>query len=519
MPLSVPKDYIISNDDIRQIFLLQESPLPLSELSRNKQFSEMASSLKLIALLSYFGQLNSLWVLSEANIEKNKLSEHARFEAHLLLCAARGCNSSEGVTCFDDIECQWVIGGNQEKLIGRVPGIGINAAAIVVKYLCMWGHSKIATNIINELDPQAANCVLTHLLSISTLFGKGIARLPRGELYDRWHSFFESTSELLSMFSKNSIYQLNQSYIYFLSGAGNHESAHALVKKYRSKNPRLYSFVQMRKALSESKIAKAIDFADKLILAKEPIHDISDHLAPFDRDVAEKALCEANSLLRGAGVDVFIISGTLLGCIREGRIFEHDKDFDFGIIGWENQFDVAQALLTSENFSLSAKNLIGHELFLLGVVHIPSGYAFDIFFFHDIGDKFKHGIQSRLGYTLHYMFSKFDLAEKDFLGQKFLIPKDYELFLDENYGKDWRTPDPYYFVKLESPALAEKSGNDFAFYIRHEMLDMLGNRANPSKGGIFIEKMKLHAQPKDQPKPAVVSAFMKKLVQFEKGGM
>jgi hypothetical protein len=517
MSVDAPEDYIITNDDINKILLLEENPLPFSELSKDNHFGATASSLKLIALLSYFGQLNSLRALFEADVEKNQLSELAGFEAHLYLCAARGYRSSEGATCFNDIQADWIIDGDQKKLTGRLQGASVIAAAIVVKYLCMWGHSAVATKVINELDPHVANCVLTHLLSISTLFGKGITRLPRGELRDRWHSFFESISKLLSIFSKKSIYHLNQNYIYFLSGAGNHEAAHALVKKYRTENPRLYSLVQMRKALSEKKVSKAIEFADRLIITKEPPDDISEQLAPFDRDVAEKALCEVNSLLRGAGIDVFIISGTLLGCVREGRIFEHDKDFDLGIIGWENQFNVAQALLSSPNFSFSAKGLKGHELFLLGVVHVPSGYSFDIFFFHDSGDKFKHGIQSRLGYTIHYMFSKFGLAEKEFLGQKFLIPDNYELFLDENYGKDWRTPDPNYFVKLESPALADKSGVNFAYSIRHEMLDMLGKRVAPEKGRIFVEKMKIHAQRKDQPKPSVVNAFLRKLVQWDEG--
>ena len=517
MSPDAPEDYIISNDDINKIRMLEENSLPFSEVLKDEHFGTSASSIKLISILAFFGQVNSLVSLSEANLKKNQLSELAGFEAYLYLSAARGIQPSERTYFFNDIQADWIIHGDQINLPVKVQGADIVATTLIIKHICMWEHSEVATKVLNKLDPHAVNCVLTHLLSISTLFGKGLKRLPHGELCKRWHSFFRSVSKLLSIFSKDTLYYLDQNYIYFLSSTELHEAAYTLVKKYRTINPRLYFFVQMRKALSEAKMSKAIKIADRLILTNEPLDDISDQIAPFNRNVAERALCEVNSLLRAAGIEVFIISGTLLGCIREGRIFEHDKDFDLGIIGWENQFDVAHALLTSTNFSFSAKNLKGHELFLLAVVHVPSGYAFDIFFFHDVGGKFKHGIQSRLGYTLHYMFSKFDLAEKDFLGQKFLIPKDYELFLDENYGKDWRHPDPDYFVKLESPALAEKSGEDFAFYIRHEMLDMLGNRAEPSKGRIFIEKMKIHAQRKDQPKPAVVNAFMKKLVQFRKG--
>lgn len=513
MPFDVPEDYIISNDDINKIRSLEESPLPFSEISKDNHFGTPASSLKLVALLSFFGQLNSLRALAEANVANNRLSELAELEASLYLCTVRGTQLSERVISFYGIDIRWVIEGDQSRLSAQLQAGDIIATAIVLKYLCMWGHSEVAHKLIKELDAHAADCILTHLLSISTLFGKGITRFPRGEFLNRWNSYFECISKVLSIFSQSSLFHLNQNYIYFLSNAGNHNAAHDLVKKYRTNNPRLYAFVQMQKALSEKKVSKAVEFADRLILAKEKADGISGKSTPFDRNVAEKALCEVNNLLRGAGVDVFIISGTLLGCIRDGRIFEHDKDFDLGVIGWEAQFTVAHALLSSANFSFSAKGLKGHELFLLSSVHVPSSYSFDIFFFHENENKFKHGIQTSTGYTIHYEFSKFDLCEREFLGESFLIPSNYQLFLDENYGENWQTPDPDYFVKLESPALMEKSGDNFAYSIRHEMIDMLGNRASPDKGRMFVEKMKLHAQPKDQPKPSVVNAFLRKLNQ------
>lgn len=516
MPSDMPEDYIISNDDINKIHSLEESPLPYSEISKDHHFGTPASSLKLVALLSFFGQLNSLRALADANVADNHLSELAQLEASLYLCTVRASQLSERVICCYGIDIRWVIEGDQSRLSAHLQGGDFIATAIVLKYLCMWGHSEVAHKLIKELDSYAADCILTHLLSISTLFGKGITRFPKGELLNRWHSYFECISKVLSIFSQSSLFHLNQNYIYFLSNAGDHNAAHDLVKKYRTNNPRLYAFVQMRKALSEKKVSKAVEFADRLILAKEQADGIIGKSTPFDRNVAEKALCEVNSLLRGAGVDVFIISGTLLGCIRDGRIFEHDKDFDLGIIGWEDQFTVAQALLSSANFSFSARGLKGHELFLLGAVHVPSGYSFDIFFFHDNGEKFEHAIQSRLGYKIRYNFSKFNLSEKEFLGEKFLIPDDYERFLDENYGKGWRVPDPNYFVKLESPALVNRTGENFAYSIRHEMLDMLGKRSSPDKGKIFVEKIKIYAQRKDYPKASIINAFLKKLVQWDK---
>ncbi|MEN8949674.1 hypothetical protein [Planktotalea arctica] len=516
MIANVAEDYIITDSDLKKLLLLEKSALPFSDVVQDHHYGTAASSLKLISLLSYFGQINSLVSLSGANLEKHQISKLAGLEVSLHLCAARGAQPSERMYEFGELQASWIISGDQIRLTESLQGTSVLATAIVVKYLCMWGHVSIAIEVISDLEPHAANCVLTHLLSISTLFGKGLKRLPHGELKDRWRSFFKCMSKILEIFSKDSLHQLNQQYIYFLSSTGHHEPAWKLVKRYRLTNPRLNFFVQMQKALDEGKISKASKFADQLILTNERLDDTGNRPAPFDRNVAEAALCEVNSLLRASGIDVFIISGTLLGCVRDGRIFEHDKDFDLGIIGWEDQFSVAQALLSSPNFWFSAKGLKGHELFLLGVVHVPSGYEFDIFFFHDHGDKFKHGIQSRRGYTIHYLFSKFELSEKEFLGQNFLIPDNYQLFLDENYGEDWRTPDPDYFVKLESPALENKSGDSFAYAIRHDMLNMLGKRSSPEKGLMYVEKMKKHAQRKDQPKPSVINAFLKKLEEWDK---
>lgn len=506
-----PEDYIISNDDIRKIRSLEKSPLPLFELSKDDLIGSPAVSLKLIALLSYFGHLHSLRALSDAKFEKNKLSEFAELEVTLYLCAVRGSQPSENMIILDGVDISWIIKGNQNELVAQIRGAGIIFVAIVLKYLCMWGHTEIAKKLISDLDPHVANCVLNHLLSISTLFGKRLTRPPEGEMLNRWNSFYESTSQIFVSLSKKDRSDFKNNYIHFLSQTGSHNNALALAKKYKSTNPLLYASVRMQKALSDKKIPMATKFADFIILTQEPARAIIDQAVPFDRNVAETALCEVNSILRGAGVDVFIISGTLLGFVRDGRILEHDKDFDLGIVGWEDQFAVAQALFLSPNFSFSPKGLKGHELFLLSAVHVPTGYSFDVFFFHENGHTFKHGIQTSSGYTIHYEFSKFNLIEKEFLGQNFLVPEDYELFLEENYGTNWRTPDPGYFVKLESPALMEKSGDNFAYSIRHEMLDMLGNRASPDKGRMFVEKMKLHAQPKDQPKPSVVNAFLRKL--------
>jgi hypothetical protein len=156
---------------------------------------------------------------------------------------------------------------------------------------------------------------------------------------------------------------------------------------------------------------------------------------------------------------------------------------------------------------------IGHRLFLLPVVDLETGYDFDIFIFHDKVDHYLHGIDNKTGYTNNFKFSKFDLIERTFLGDTFLIPDQYEKMLRENYGDDWRTPDPNYFVNIESPALLHKKGSSFSFSIRHEMLRLLEKGSKPGKGEELLRRAKAIAQPEDLPSKVVQKYFIQRLVE------
>src|SRR5690606_37477131 len=47
---------------------------------------------------------------------------------------------------------------------------------------------------------------------------------------------------------------------------------------------------------------------------------------------ARQALLDLRSDLSRADVKFFLVSGTLLGCVREGNILGHDKDIDVGVM-------------------------------------------------------------------------------------------------------------------------------------------------------------------------------------------
>jgi hypothetical protein len=200
----------------------------------------------------------------------------------------------------------------------------------------------------------------------------------------------------------------------------------------------------------------------------------------FNAELAAAILRDVNGVLRRAGLKPFIMSGTLLGYVREGGIMKHDKDFDIGIIGWDTQYTAAEALLRSKRYRIDPTRLTGHDLFCMPVMHVASNMCFDMFIYHDKGDHFLHGIDFLAGFTLHFQWSKFDLQEVQFLGDSFYAPADIDRNMAENYGLGWREPDPGYHVKLESPAIARRASHVVNFLAHLEFASAVQKRRDPA---------------------------------------
>lgn len=194
----------------------------------------------------------------------------------------------------------------------------------------------------------------------------------------------------------------------------------------------------------------------------------------FDTSAAALTLTTVNKALRSQGLKPFLISGSLLGCMRDGRIMPHDKDLDMGLIGWESQFDLAQAILGLGCFDINLKRLKGEQLFLISAIDQRTNIAVDFFMFHDKGDHYLHGIDYQYGFTQNFRFSKFDLVETEFLGESFYIPDEWSRMLSENYGQ-WQTPEPAYVVTVESPGLTDRGSLKHQLIARLELLKTILN--------------------------------------------
>lgn len=184
-----------------------------------------------------------------------------------------------------------------------------------------------------------------------------------------------------------------------------------------------------------------------------------DHGASFlSRSAA--ALRDLAVLLNEMQQKVFLVSGTLLGYVREGALLSHDKDVDVGVIGWEQQFDLFRLLWNSPLFSISPRHLSGERTHLLPVNHVPTGVAIDIFLYRRENERLVTGVEYTFGHRQRFAFTPFELEAIKFLGVDLYKPANSELNLLENFG-NWRVPDPGYISHLESPSAIDAGGLDF----------------------------------------------------------
>jgi hypothetical protein len=243
--------------------------------------------------------------------------------------------------------------------------------------------------------------------------------------------------------------------------AGNRHLAHLAAQSAFDHDPGVERRFTLAKAhVLRGDLPTAVQHMHELLLhtltagfAPEPAPELSKP-SGFNVLAAEDTLVAVNRLLRAKGLKPFLMSGTLLGYVRHGALLPHDKDIDLGLIGWEHQFTIAQALLEAGHFRIDVAQLSGQNRFLMSAHDVRNGMAVDFFLFHDKGDHYLHGIDFDMGFTQNFRFSKFDLQEVEFLDNLFYVPDNADRNLTENYG-DWRTPATSYVVTVESPALCD----------------------------------------------------------------
>lgn len=140
----------------------------------------------------------------------------------------------------------------------------------------------------------------------------------------------------------------------------------------------------------------------------------------------------------------FITSGTLLGCIREGRFLSHDDDFDLAYVSeYSDRDDIISerrriyARINEHPHYEAEEREGGHMLIKVRTE--------SLYFYFDLFTAFCQD-----GYFNEFLLkpntlsadSVLPIKQVDFMGHKAYVPKCPEALLELNYGPTWREPDP-----------------------------------------------------------------------------
>lgn len=188
----------------------------------------------------------------------------------------------------------------------------------------------------------------------------------------------------------------------------------------------------------------------------------------------EQTLTFLETLLTTAsatGAKVFVVSGTLLGLYRNGRILGHDHDIDLGVISGDKNLEaLRQAFLSfpgAQPETTTRLNAMERMLnpWLPDASQTPiHKFAFenpkkpgacfhvDLFIHWPQADYMVHGNQRTL-----WLNRKFDLAPLKVGNHRFLAPRDIETYLTENYG-DFRVENRDFANGTDCPNIANIYG-------------------------------------------------------------
>lgn len=164
------------------------------------------------------------------------------------------------------------------------------------------------------------------------------------------------------------------------------------------------------------------------------IHPIYTGFAQLDKRIEEENLLIIKKILDKAEIPFVLVGGTLLGAIREKDFIEHDDDIDLALFYKDKQcfIDLLPAF-EKEGFVLARYDR--HCIFSI----LRKGQFVDLDFFYEYNDSLYDGG----GWAILKKFLD-DLDYVDFKGERYLAPRDYEGYLESEYGENWRTPIKYF---------------------------------------------------------------------------
>jgi glycerol-3-phosphate cytidylyltransferase len=189
----------------------------------------------------------------------------------------------------------------------------------------------------------------------------------------------------------------------------------------------------------------------------------------FDTTLAFDALCRIDTILKDRSLKPFLVSGTLLGAIRDNGLIKGDNDLDIGIMADDASSETVFNFLVGNPSFRSVYNL-GHLI----QVTDNNSTVIDIFIHYREDGQVWHGT------TVHkWVNTSFQLSEMELDSHTFLIPDNPRLYLDENYG-NWEKPVLFWDYAFDTPNHLFFSNKKAIYYLADRIIGELG-KAVPAR--------------------------------------
>ena len=165
-----------------------------------------------------------------------------------------------------------------------------------------------------------------------------------------------------------------------------------------------------------------------------------EELNPIDVPTAEGILREAKQIMDRLGIGFHLMSGTLLGAIRDNALIPWDDDMDIGSVIGLDGLTADSIEQTAEQVASAFRDngffaVVERDDHYLCVGTMKSSTMLSWSCFWVVGDSIFQYPGVRIPVSLYT-----NLKEIDFVGEKFLVPNPPEEFLRRKYGPEWMTP-------------------------------------------------------------------------------
>lgn len=162
-------------------------------------------------------------------------------------------------------------------------------------------------------------------------------------------------------------------------------------------------------------------------------------------------LFDITKVLANYGIASCLLSGTLLGFVREGDFIDNDLDIDIGVIV-NGAIDLISWYKIFRNLEV-----LGFTIRRAGtssVITLDRGFGGDIWWIfkkRDENQKLYYALRAWNG-EFRYPIQNFDTFDEiTYQGKIFKTPAHREHFLALTYGEDWKIPNPKFTHPFDSP--------------------------------------------------------------------